>query len=126
LEEIMALTEQQVMDALKPIEDPELHLGIVDLGLIYGVDINPQPQGEDLKLRMTLTSPFCPYGPTLKAQVQRTLTTLPGVRQAQVEIVFTPPWDPRTMASEDCKIALGLGWDEREEQGPGDELESQR
>ncbi len=122
----MALTEQQVMEALKPIEDPELHLGIVDLGLIYGVEINPQPEGEDLKLRMTFTSPFCPYGPTLKAQVQRALITLPGVKQAQVDIVFTPPWDPRTMASEDCKIALGLGWDESEGQGPGDEMESQR
>ena len=122
----MALTEQQVMEALKPIEDPELHLGIVDLGLIYGVEINPQPEGEDLKLLMRFTSPFCPYGPTLKAQVQRALITLPGVKQAQVDIVFTPPWDPRTMASEDCKIALGLGWDESEGQGPGDEMESQR
>lgn len=122
----MALTEQQVMEALKPIEDPELHLGIVDLGLIYGVDINPQPDGEALKLRMTFTSPFCPYGPTLKAQVQRALVALPGVKEAQVDIVFTPPWDPRTMASEECKIALGLGWDDGDQGGPGDELESQR
>jgi len=123
----MALTEQQVYDAIKPIEDPELHLGIVDLGLIYGVDINPQPEGEEVKLTMTFTSPFCPYGPQLKTQVQRALATLPGVKNALVNIVFTPPWDPRTMASEECKIALGLGWSEEEGQGgPGDELESQR
>lgn len=121
----MALTEQQVMDALKPIEDPELHLGIVDLGLIYGVDINPQPDGEDVKLTMTFTSPFCPYGPALKASVQRTLQTLPGVKNTVVSIVFTPPWDPRTMASDDCKIALGLDWTEEEsEGGPG--IENQR
>lgn len=123
----MALTEQQVFDAIKPIEDPELHLGIVDLGLIYGVDINPQPAGEDLKLTMTFTSPFCPYGPQLKAQVQRALAALPGVKNAVVQIVFTPPWDPRTMASEECRIALGLGWDEEDgQQGPGGEVESQR
>ena len=123
----MALTEQQVFESLKPIEDPELHLGIVDLGLIYGVEINPQPEGEDLKLTMTFTSPFCPYGPQLKAQVQRALAALPGVKNTAVNVVFTPSWDPRTMASEDCKIALGLGWDEEDgPQGPGGELESQR
>ena len=120
----MALTEQQVMDALKPIEDPELHLGIVDLGLIYGVDINPQPEGDDVKVTMTFTSPFCPYGPALKASVQRTVQTLPGVKNSVVNIVFTPPWDPRTMASDDCKIALGLEWDEEEpETGHGPESE---
>ena len=102
------LTEQQVLEALKPIEDPELHLGIVDLGLIYGADIVPQSDGDEVKLTMTFTSPFCPYGPQLKAMVQRALVALPGVKNAIVNIVFTPPWDPRTMASEDCKIALGL------------------
>jgi metal-sulfur cluster biosynthetic enzyme len=121
----MAVTEQQVMDALKPIEDPELHLGIVDLGLIYGVDVNPQPDGDDVKLTMTFTSPFCPYGPQLKASVQRALATVPGVKTAVVTIVFTPPWDPHTMASEDCKIALGLGWDEDADDG-GQEIERER
>lgn len=129
----MALTEQQVLEALKSIEDPELHLGIVDLGLIYEIQLNlaePGPEaqagdGQDVRLKMTFTSPFCPYGPALKSQVQQVLTHLPGIKHAQVDIVFTPTWDPRTMASEDCKIALGLGWDE-EEPGPGEELESQR
>ena len=121
----MAVTEEQVFSALKPIEDPELHLGIVDLGLIYGTDINPQPDGDDVKLIMTFTSPFCPYGPQLKSAVQRALAALPGVKSAVVNIVFTPPWDPRTMASEDCKIALGLGWDDEEpESGP--DIENQR
>ena len=120
----MALTEQQVLESLKPIEDPELHLGIVELGLIYGADISPQPDGDEVKLTMTFTSPFCPYGPQLKAQVQRAVASLPGVKVASVNIVFTPPWDPRTMASEECKIALGLGWDEEPEAGP--EIENQR
>ena len=122
----MALTEQQIIDALKPIEDPELHLGIVDLGLIYEVHATPAEGGEAIQLRMTFTTPFCPYGPMLKAQVHKALAGLPGVAKAQVDIVFTPPWDPRTMASEDAKIALGLGWDEEESPGPGGELESQR
>lgn len=122
----MAVTEQQVMEALKPIEDPELHLGIVELGLIYGAEINPQPDGDEVKLTMTFTSPFCPYGPQLKAMVQQALAALPGVKGASVVIVFTPPWDPRTMASEDCKIALGLGWDEEPGAGPDSEIEQQR
>ena len=122
----MAISEEQVMQALKPIEDPELHLGIVDLGLIYGVDINPQPTGEDIKLTMTFTSPFCPYGPQLKAAVQKTVATLPGVQNAVVNIVFTPPWDPYTMASEDCKLALGLGGWNDEDDGGGKEAESER
>lgn len=121
----MSVTEEQVYQALKPLEDPELHLGIVDLGLIYGVDINPQPEGDDLKLTMTFTSPFCPYGPQLKAAVQKILEGLPGTKSAVVNIVFTPSWDPRTMASEDCKIALGIGgWEEDPEAGP--DMEQQR
>ena len=124
----MAVTEEQVMDALKTIEDPELHLGIVDLGLIYGVDINPQPEGEgeQVKLTMTFTSPFCPYGPQLKAQTHSAVTSVPGVKEAIVNIVFTPPWDPHTMASEDCKIALGLDWDVDDGSGEGMNPESQR
>lgn len=121
----MAVTEQQVFEALKPIEDPELHLGIVDLGLIYGADVLPQPEGDDVKVTMTLTSPFCPYGPQLRALVHRTVANLPGVQAATVEIVFTPPWDPRTMASEDCKGALGLAWDV-EDGGGAPDLEQQR
>lgn len=120
----MAVTEEQVMLALKPIEDPELHLGIVDLGLIYGVDVNPQPEGDEVKVTMTFTSPFCPYGPALKSSVQKSITTVPGVKSGVVNIVFTPPWDPRTMASEECKVALGLGWDEEPEAGP--DIENQR
>ena len=121
----MPVTEEQVIAALRPIEDPELHLGIVDLGLIYGADINPHPEGDEVKLTMTFTSPFCPYGPQLKAQVHRAVAAVPGVKQAAVNIVFTPPWDPRTMASEDCKVALGLGWSGEEPDG-GTEIERER
>ena len=87
----MAVTEQQVMEALKVIKDPELHLGIVELGLIYHVDVNPTPEGDELKLRMTFTTPFCPYGPALRNQVHHAMMQLPGVKQAQVDVIFTPP-----------------------------------
>ena len=124
------VTEEQVINALKPIEDPELHLGIVDLGLIYEAQISQAEggQGDAVKVRMTFTSPFCPYGPALRAQVQQAVVALPGVTDAKVDIVFTPPWDPRTMATEDAKIALGLGWDEDEgnASGPGEGIENER
>jgi metal-sulfur cluster biosynthetic enzyme len=106
------ITEDDVVDALRPIEDPELHLSVVELGLIYGVHIDPEPEGASVRVTMTFTSPFCPYGPQLKASVQCAVEDIEGVKDAVVNIVFTPPWDPRTMASEECKIALGLGWDE--------------
>ncbi len=123
----MSITEQQILEALKPIEDPELHLGIVELGLIYEARITPQPEGDEVNVLMTFTSPMCPYGPQLKASVERTVATVPGVKQAKVSIVFTPPWDPRTMASEECQIALGIGgWDESDGQGPSGEMENQR
>jgi len=125
----MSVTEQQVLEALKPIEDPELHLGIVDLGLIYGAEITPTEKGDSVKLTMTFTSPFCPYGPQLKASVERTIVTMPGVAEGKVTIVFSPVWDPRTMASEDCKVALGLGWDPDDDgggMGPGHSIEEQR
>ncbi len=123
----MAVTEAQVLEALKPIEDPELHLGIVDLGLIYRAEIAEVEGGDGVKLTMTFTSPFCPYGPQLKASVERTIALMPGVKEAKVQIVFTPPWDPHTMASEDCKIALGLGWDADDEMDGGHRsIEEQR
>ncbi len=111
----MGLTEKEILEVLKPIEDPELHLGIVDLGLIYGAEIAEEEGGAVVDLKMTFTSPFCPYGPQLKASILQTIETLPQVKEAKVNVVFTPVWDPRTMATEECKIALGLGWDEDED-----------
>lgn len=97
-------TKDEVIEALKPIEDPELRLGILELGLIYQVDASD----ERVSIEMTLTSPACPYGPILRAQAHRALAKLPGVKEVQVNMTFTPPWDPHTMASEDAKAALGI------------------
>lgn len=98
-------TEAQIWDALRPIQDPEIHTGIVDLGLIYGV------QSDDngaVQIRMTLTSPACPVGPLLQAQVHSAVLRLPGVQEVKVELVWEPKWDPKTMASDGIKMELGL------------------
>jgi metal-sulfur cluster biosynthetic enzyme len=100
-------TQEEVREALKEVEDPELHMGIIDLGLIYGVDVSGE-QSEDVKVTMTLTSPMCPVGPMFKAAVESKVLSLEGVKNAEVEITFTPPWDPRTMASDDAKVQLGI------------------
>src|SRR6267142_1076258 len=98
-------TVEEVRTALRPIMDPEIHLGILDLGLIYGVQ---SELNGTVKVQMTLTSPACPVGPLLQAQVHSAVLKLPGVREAQVELVWNPPWDPRTMASDEIKMELGL------------------
>jgi metal-sulfur cluster biosynthetic enzyme len=100
-------TQEEVREALKEVEDPELHMGIIDLGLIYGVDVAGD-ENEDVKVTMTLTSPMCPVGPMFKAAVESKVLSLDGVKKAEVEITFTPPWDPRTMASDDAKVQLGI------------------
>ena len=100
-------TEQEVYEALKPIEDPELHLSIVDLGLIYGVKF--EEDGKRAVVDMTLTSIACPVGPQLRASVHAAALSVPGVVDAYVNLVFNPPWDPRTMASDDVLLHLGLG-----------------
>jgi metal-sulfur cluster biosynthetic enzyme len=98
-------TEDQIMTAIRPIQDPEIHLGILDLGLIYGVQ--SEPNGT-VRVRMTLTSPACPVGPLLQAQVHGALLKLPGVKEVKVDLVWDPPWDPRTMATDEIKMELGL------------------
>jgi len=96
-----------VRDALRDVYDPELNISMVELGLLYDVDICGQ-QGEEVTITMTLTSPMCPIGPMFKKAVESKVMTLPGVRRAIVEITFSPPWDPTTMASEEAKMELGI------------------
>jgi len=100
-------TQEEVRDALRDVQDPELHMGIIDLGLIYGVAVDG-PRNENVTVTMTLTSPMCPVGPMFKEAVESKVRSLEGVEQANVEITFTPPWDPRTMANDDVKMQLGI------------------
>ena len=77
---------------------------IVDLGLIYGVDVNPQPVGDDVKLTMTFTSPFCPYGPQMVADLERQIKEK-GAEEVRIDVTFEPPWQP----SEELKQMMGMG-----------------
>ncbi len=86
------------------MEDPELHMSIRDLGLIYDVAV----ENGRAQVKMTLTSMGCPAGPQLTAGVQAACTRVPGIEGADVEVVWTPKWDPREMASEEARMMLGI------------------
>ena len=98
--------KEAVMDALRTVEDPEIALNIVDLGLVYGVEFDDRERM--VKVRMTLTTPYCPYGPELVAQAKGAVASLDGVKFADVQLVWEPPWDPKTMAADHVKDILGL------------------
>jgi metal-sulfur cluster biosynthetic enzyme len=98
-------TSEEVMRALKGVHDPEIGLSIVDLGLVYGARID----GSTVNVDMTLTSPACPLGSMIKSQVCNILeSNFDDVEEVKVHLVWEPPWDPRTMASEDVKLELGI------------------
>lgn len=105
-----AVSFKQIGQALQPVHDPEIHMSVVDLGLIYGAEVKDAESGEGkaVKVKMSLTSPACPYGPMLLATVHGALAKIPGVRDVDVDLAFTPSWDPRTMATEEAKDQLGI------------------
>jgi metal-sulfur cluster biosynthetic enzyme len=86
-----ALTEDQIRSALRRVKDPELNLNIVDLGLIYEVEVT---EGKDVHVNMTLTSPGCPSGPEIMSEAQRAIEALEGVGAVDIELVWTPYWTP--------------------------------
>jgi metal-sulfur cluster biosynthetic enzyme len=91
-----------VLEALSNVIDPELGLDFVELGLIYGVEID----GGDVTITFTLTTPACPIGPQVSEQMEEFVGELPGVESVTPVMVFSPPWSPEKM-SEDAKFALG-------------------
>lgn len=101
-----ALSEELVREALRPIEDPELGFSIVDLGLVR--DIHIGADGGRVRVLMTLTTPFCPEAPRILEEVRATVAALPDVTSAAVDLVWSPPWDPRTDASEEVQAELGI------------------
>lgn len=104
------LTFKDVGEALAVVEDPEIHISIVELGLIYGAEItdSKEGKGKKVKITMSLTSPACPYGPMLLASVHGVLAKLPDVRDVDVDLSFDPVWDPKTMASEEAMDEMGI------------------
>jgi len=100
------MTPELVLEALRPIQDPEIYLSIVDLGLIFGVDVSED--GTKVTVRMTLTGPGCPVGPQILAAVHGTVAKQPGVLEPDVQLVWDPPWNPAVHASDTAKDALGI------------------
>ncbi len=99
------LTKELIYTALKPVQDPEIGLGIVDLGLIYDVDIQP---GGKVEIKMTLTTPACPYGEKLLTDTHKAAAVVEGVTEVKVDLVWEPVWDPKEMASDTAKDILGI------------------
>ncbi len=94
---------EQVLEALRNVHDPELGINIVDLGLVYGVDI----EGDTVHITYTLTTMGCPIGPLIEAEIKQFLAGVPGVEQVNAEMVLRPPWTPEMM-SDEAKAALGF------------------
>ena len=93
----------QVREALRNVHDPELGVNIVDLGLVYGVDI----RDDAVHITYTLTTMGCPIGPLIEAEIKQMLAGIPGIEQVEAEMVIRPPWTPEMM-SEEAKAALGF------------------
>jgi metal-sulfur cluster biosynthetic enzyme len=99
--------EHEIMQALRAVYDPELGISIVDLGLVYGVQTIEDEK--KVVVDMTLTTPACPLGPMIQTQAHAVLTTTyPQIKDVAMNLVWTPRWDPRTMASEEAKVELGI------------------
>src|SRR5271170_1705029 len=99
-----SLQEDVVRENLRTVVDPEIGINIVDLGLIYDIQVKES----DVDVKMTLTSPACPLGAVIQAQVNTAVKKLPWVQNVKVDLVWSPRWDPRLMASEDAKMELGI------------------
>ena len=97
------LTENDVLEALRDVYDPEIPVNIVDLGLVYGVDVNES----DVEVTMTFTFAGCGMGPYIAQQAEWRLAELDGIEDIKVDLVFEPPWTPE-MITEEGKRLLGL------------------
>ena len=105
----MALSEDKVREALKAVIDPELYVNIVDLGLIYVVNVQDAKEDgrHDVQIEMTMTSPMCPAGPQLVAGAKGAIEGLEEVDTAEVKVVMDPPWS-QDMMTEDARDQLGI------------------
>lgn len=99
----MAVTEKAVRDALKEVQDPELGLDLVVLGLVYDIEVN----GSDVKATISLTSPMCPVADQIVEQAHEAVAGVEGVDKAEVALTFDPPWTPERIAPL-IRSSLGL------------------
>ena len=97
-------TKEEVVEALRQVEDPELGMDIVELGLFYAAEI----EGPNVTVTYTLTSMGCPAGAMIQEDIERVVRQIPGVEDVESELTFDPPWTPERM-SDDAKFILGFG-----------------
>ena len=97
-------TRDEVFEALRQVEDPELGMDIVDLGLLYDAEI----EGSKVKVIHSLTSMGCPAGPMIQDDIRSVVSSLPDVEDVEIELTWDPPWTPDKM-SDDAKFILGIG-----------------
>jgi len=97
-------SEELILEALKEVNDPEIGINIVDLGLVYGTEVDANGKAV---ITMTLTTPACPLNEYIDAAVKTALEEVPGVTDSEVNLVWTPPWGPDKM-SEDARLELGF------------------
>ena len=97
-------SKEDVVEALREVEDPELGMDVVDLGLVYEVAV----EGPKVKVQYSLTSMGCPAGPMIQEDIERAVSQIPGVEAVESELTFDPPWTPDRM-SDDAKFILGFG-----------------
>jgi FeS assembly SUF system protein len=98
------MLELKIIDALQSCYDPEIPVNIYELGLVYGIEIG---DAGDVQIKMTLTAPNCPVAASLPLEVEQKVIAVEGVKSAQVELVWDPPWNPEKM-SEGAKLELGM------------------
>ena len=102
------LSEDHIREALKEVVDPELFVNIVDLGLVYTVDLaDAEEEKSDVKIEMTLTSPACPAGPQIIGQSKQVVSRIDSVGEVEIKLVMDPPWTPDRM-TEDARDKLGI------------------
>ena len=97
-------TKEEVVEALRAVEDPELGMDIVELGLLYDVEV----EGPKVKVSYSLTSMGCPAGPMIEEDIQSVASGVEGVQEVETDLVWDPPWTPERM-SDDAKFILGFG-----------------
>ena len=101
----MKLTKELILETIRPVNDPDLGMSLVDMGLIYDIKIGKKGK---IKIKMTLTSPACPIGDILISQIRSEILLLDGVTDVDIEMVWDPPWNPEEMATDEVKDALGI------------------
>ena len=100
--------ESNVLDALQAVDDPQLDISIVELGLVYGVRFEQRDEGTHAEIDLTLTSPGCPAAPEIMAAAHRAALQTDGLESVHINLVWSPRWDPRVHASEDARMDMGI------------------